>query len=73
MLPVLFLVNLQAHSFVQVPQADRRQRTLIKRPETPPPSLNSANMFVQSVLAQTAKFKDRQYFCMVGLGPNHQI
>ena len=50
MLPVIFLVNLRTHGFVQVPQARGRQRCLINvlamfimtvlRCKAPPPNLN---------------------------------
>ena len=30
--------------------------------DTPPPNLNSTNIFLRSIWGQAAKFKDRQYF-----------
>ena len=50
-LPVLFLVNLRTHGFVQVPQVRGWQRSLINAcamfmiMRLPPSNLNSANIF----------------------------
>ena len=61
-LPVLFLVNLQTHGFVQVPQV-RRQHSLINRPETPPLNLIFHKyFFLWLVWGQTTKYRDGQYF-----------
>ena len=55
MLPVIFLVNLQTHGFVQVPQARGRQRSLI----------NALAMFIMTYYA--AK-RHRQIFLFRPLG-----
>ena len=76
MLPVIFLVNLRTHGFVQVPQARGRQRSLINvlamfimtytlRSATA--KLKSANVFISAAWDQTTKFNDRQYFQLYGM------
>ena len=47
--------------------SNKWQQSLINQPEMPLPNLNSANIFLQSVWGQTAKFKDRQYFQLYGM------
>ena len=51
MLPVIFLVNLRTHGFVQVrTSSERQQCTLINGPEAPPPNLKTTNISGYMVL-----------------------
>ena len=69
MLPVIFLVNMQTHGFLQVPQARGSQRSL-KRATA---KFKSANIFISAAWDQTAKFNDRQYFRLYGMLEKHAI
>ena len=52
---------------------ERRHCSLINRPETPLPNLNSTNIFLWSVWGQTTKFKDRQYFWLYSRGKMKKV
>ena len=82
MLPVIFLVNLRTHGFVQVPQARGRQRCSDKRArnvyndvlrcdvlrcEAPPPNLNPPIFLFWPLGTKPPNLMNRQYFRLYGI------